>query len=422
MTAEIISVGTELLLGDILNTNARFLSRELAALGIDVFFQSVVGDNPERLAEVARLSKSRSDILVFTGGLGPTNDDLTKETVANVFGDTLIHSDNELARIESYFSALSSRKMPVNNYKQAMLPTNGQAIPNANGTAPGAIFTDNGKYAVLLPGPPSECVPMFLNAVRPWLLSLSHSALYSINLRTCGVGESHLEEMVADFTSRQNPSVALYAKTGEVVIRVTAKAENEAIAREECTVCCGKLREKLGNLIYGTGDDGIEHALVRLLKEHGEKISTAESCTGGLLSARITNVPGASEVFEYGVCTYANIIKENVLNVRHDTLTAYGAVSAEVACEMACGAQREGAADYGIGITGLAGPGGGTAEKPVGLVYIALANKNNVYVHRMQLLNRSRDIVRENAVQRALNMARLLVSGLDIPDCICKKR
>ena len=425
MKAEIICVGTELLLGDIVNTNAQFLSRELAALGIDVYYQSVVGDNAARLAEVAALGKARSDLLVFTGGLGPTDDDLTKETIAAVFGDTLVCCDATLARIESFFTGLSGGKgaaMPENNYKQALLPQKGRAIPNANGTAPGAIFIDDGKYAVLLPGPPRECVPMFQSEVRDWLQSLSNAALYSINLRACGVGESRLEEMIAPFLAGQNPTVALYAKTGEVVIRVTAKAATREEAKNLCTACCGEVYRVLGGIIYDVGENGIEHSVVRLLKEQNATIATAESCTGGIISARSTAVPGASEVFRYGACTYANEVKAAVLHVQEDTLRQYGAVSAQTAAEMAQGVQIAAGSTYGLAVTGIAGPGGGTAEKPVGLVYIAICDSKTVYVQQMLLLGRARQTVRDNAAQCALNMARRLASGLDLPDCTQMKR
>ena len=311
MEAEIIAVGTELLLGDILNTNAQFLSRELAALGITVHFQTVVGDNPARLESVVRQARGRSDLLVFSGGLGPTEDDLTKQTVARAFGDTLRFDEAELEKIRAFFTAWG-RTMPENNKKQAMVPTHGRKIPNANGTAPGMIFEDQaapGKYAVLLPGPPKELQPMFLNSVKPWLAAMSDSVLHSVTLRVTGVGESHLESRIGHLLENANPTAAVYAKTAEVVIRITAKAASEDEARRVCLDYAKHFYDILGDCVYAMDADSLEEVVVKELAARGLTVATAESCTGGMLSQRITAVPGASGVFAYGACTYANDIK-----------------------------------------------------------------------------------------------------------------
>ena len=410
MEAEIIAVGTELLLGDILNTNAQFLSRELAALGITVHFQTVVGDNPARLESVVRQARGRSDLLVFSGGLGPTEDDLTKQTVARAFGDTLRFDEAELEKIRAFFTAWG-RTMPENNKKQAMVPTHGRKIPNANGTAPGMIFEDQaapGKYAVLLPGPPKELQPMFLNSVKPWLAAMSDSVLHSVTLRVTGVGESHLESRIGHLLENANPTAAVYAKTAEVVIRITAKAASEDEARRVCLDYAKHFYDILGDCVYAMDADSLEEVVVKELAARGLTVATAESCTGGMLSQRITAVPGASGVFAYGACTYANDIKEKMLGVRHETLEAYGAVSPETAAEMARGVRKAAGADFGVGITGIAGPGGGTPEKPVGLVYLAACSADTVYVQKLVITGRTREVVRLSSTQHALEMVRRL--------------
>lgn len=419
MEAEIIAVGTELLLGDILNTNAQFLSRELAGLGISVHFQTVVGDNPARLESVVRLARSRSDLLIFSGGLGPTEDDLTKETVARAFGDALRFDAEELEKIRAFFAA-SGRTMPENNKKQAMVPVHGRKIPNANGTAPGMLFEDTqspGKYAVLLPGPPKELQPMFLDGVKPWLAAMSDCVLHSVTLRVTGIGESHLESRIGDLLRGANPTAAVYAKTSEVVLRITARAENDAAAQRMCMEYARHFYDRLGDCVYAMDKESLEQVVVETLAARGLTVATAESCTGGLLSQRITSVPGASEVFAYGACTYANGIKQKMLGVKGETLAEYGAVSPETAAEMARGVRAAAGADFGVGITGIAGPGGGTPEKPVGLVYVAACGEDATYVQRLCITGRTREVVRISATQRALEMVRRLALGLPQPGC-----
>ena len=414
MEAEIIAVGTELLLGDILNTNAQYLSRALASLGINVHFQSVVGDNPARLRSVVELALSRSDLLVFSGGLGPTDDDLTKQTVAQAFGDTLRFDAEECAKIEAFFTAWG-RTMPENNKKQAMVPTRGRKLPNANGTAPGMLFEADGKYAVLLPGPPKELVPMFEQQVKPWLASLSDSVLYSTTLRVVGIGESHLETKVAPLLQCQNPTAALYAKTAEVVVRITAKAQTQAAAKAMCDESAGEFYDLLGDAVYGRDLENLETAVVQALAQNGKTVALAESCTGGLLGARLTSVSGASAVLGFGMVTYSNEAKQKLLGVQAETLAQYGAVSGETAAEMAAGARRTAGADFGVSLTGIAGPTGGTPQKPVGTVYIAVADAAAVWVQKLVVTGRTRDTVRGNATQTALEMLRRLALGLPQP-------
>ena len=415
MTAEIISVGTELLLGNILNTNAQYLSRELAELGITVQRESTIGDNQGRLADFVNEAKNRCDLLVFTGGLGPTADDLTKETVAACYGDTLVFDESEWEKITGYF-ARSGRVTTPNNRKQAMVPVKGHKIINHHGTAPGAWFEQEGRCAVLMPGVPSEMKAMWNESVRPLLMKRQNCTLHSVTLRVLG-GESNLEYQVRDLLENANPTAAVYAKTAEVVIRITAKAASEDEARRMCSDYAKHFYDILGDCVYAMDADSLEEVVVKELAARGLTVATAESCTGGMLSQRITAVPGASEVFAYGACTYANDIKEKMLGVRHETLEAYGAVSPETAAEMARGVREAAGADLGVGVTGIAGPGGGTPEKPVGLVYLAACNADTVYVQKLVITGRTREVVRLSSTQHALEMVRRLALGLPQPAC-----
>lgn len=412
MNAEIISVGTELLLGDIVNTNAAFLAKELASLGYGVYYQTVVGDNPTRLAAVVKQAKNRSDLLVLTGGLGPTDDDLTKQTVAEVFGDTLEIDQEELAKIEGWF-AKRGAVMTENNKKQALVPRNGYKLPNENGTAPGIVFVKKECKAFLLPGPPNEMVPMFLQQVKPILEEKQNQTIHSITLHIVGIGESALETQIKELLQSENPTAALYAKTGEVHLRITARADTQKEALEMCEEKAKVFRKELKNYIYSENDDNLETTVVKILEQQRQTVATAESCTGGLLSQRITSVPGASNVFGFGVCTYSNQMKQRILGVKEETLEEFGAVSGQVAEQMANGALSFANAAFGVGITGLAGPGGETQMKPVGLVYIAVCSKQKTVVKKIILANRARQTVREMAVQTALNMLRQII--LEIP-------
>ena len=372
MTAEIICVGTELLLGDILNTNAQFLSRELAELGISVMHQHVIGDNPARLKELVLQAKSRSDLLVFSGGLGPTEDDLTKETVAEAFGDTLAFDEGEWKKIIDFFARTNRRPTP-NNRKQAMCPTVGHKLINDHGTAPGAWFEDaDGHCAALMPGVPREMKAMWAEQVRPMLLKRQNCTIHSRTLRVLG-GESAIASKVAPLFEAANPTAAIYCKTGECEIRVTAREATEQAAEAACNARIAEFKEILGAAAYDVDVPALEYTVVRALREHHLHAATAESCTGGNIAARFTAMPGASAYFLCGVVSYSNASKHDILGVDPEVIARHGAVSEEVARRMAEGARRISGADYAIATTGIAGPAGGSAEKPVGTVWIAVA-------------------------------------------------
>ena len=414
MTAEIISVGTELLLGNILNTNAQYLSRELAALGITVQRESTIGDNHGRLAEFVNEAKARCDLLVFTGGLGPTADDLTKETVAACFGDTLELDEAEWAGIQEYF-ARSGRETTPNNRKQAMVPVHGKKIVNHHGTAPGAWFEQDGRCAVLMPGVPSEMKAMWTESIRPMLLERQNCTLHSITLRVLG-GESSIASKVSPLFASENPTAAIYCKTGESEIRVTARAATEAEAETACDARIAEFRKILGPNAYDVDVPGLEYTVVHLLQQKGLHAATAESCTGGLVAEKITNVPGSSEVFGYGFVTYAEAAKAKLLGVAPTLIEQYNVVSGPVAVAMAYGALQASGADLAVGITGIAGPGGALPGKPVGTVYLAGADARSgkAWLMRLELGGYAeRSIIRTRAALYALDLLRRM--ALDIP-------
>ena len=413
MTAEIIAVGTELLLGDILNTNAQYLSRELADLGITVLHQHVIGDNAGRLSQLVEEARSRSDLLVFSGGLGPTADDLTKETVAACYGDTLRFDAEEMEKIEDFYCR-TGRKMPENNRKQAMVPVKGRKIPNHHGTAPGVWFEDEGgRCAVLMPGPPHELKAMWREGVRPLLAERTGGTLHSITLHVIG-GESTLEAKGGKLFANENPTAAIYAKTGECHIRITARAKDVETAEVMCHQYAENFYALYGDAVYDEDVPGLEYTVVRLLAQKGWTAATAESCTGGLVAERMTRVPSSSGVFRFGFVTYANEAKEKLLGVSHEVLEAKGAVSPEVAAQMALGALKNGEADVAVALTGIAGPDGGTEEKPVGLVWVGAATKDGVWVKKLTLGSRDRESIRQRASQYALDLVRRLTAGLPL--------
>ena len=409
MTAEIISVGTELLLGNILNTNAQYLSRELADLGITVQRESTIGDNHGRLADFVNEAKQRCDLLVFTGGLGPTADDLTKETVAACFGDTLAFDESEWEKITSFF-ARSHRETTPNNRKQAMVPTVGHKIINNHGTAPGAWFEQDGHCAVLMPGVPHEMKAMWEESVRPLLLARQNCTLHSITLRVLG-GESNLEYKVKDLLENANPTAAIYCKTGECEIRITARASSEEEGEKMCRAYATKFYDLLGDAVYDEDVAGLEETLVHTLKQQGLSLSTAESCTGGLIAQRITSVSGASEVFGYGFVTYWAEAKSKLVGVQPDVIERYNVVSAPVAAQMALGAAKASGSDIAVSVTGLAGPGGGDEVRPVGTVYLGAARGETVYVQKLFVSRPDRALVRARAAQAALALALRLAQG-----------
>ena len=409
MTAEIISVGTELLLGSILNTNAQYLSRELADLGITVQRQSTVGDNHERLAEWVNSAKSRCDLLVFTGGLGPTADDLTKETVAACYGDTLTFDPSEWEKITRYFAGLGRQTTP-NNRKQAMVPVKGKKILNNHGTAPGAWFEQDGKCAVLMPGVPHEMKAMWTGQVRPMLLERQQCTLHSLTLRVLG-GESDIEYRVRPLLENANPTAAIYCKTGECEIRITARAASDEDGAEKCRAYARKFYNLLGDAVYDENVAGLEETVVRTLREKGLTISTAESCTGGLIAQRLTSVSGSSEVFGYGFVTYWAEAKAKLVGVDPAAIEQYNVVSAPVAAQMAAGALEASGADIALSVTGIAGPTGGDEVRPVGTVYLGAARGETVYLKKIRVSRPERAIVRARAAQAALELGLRLAQG-----------
>ena len=406
MKAEIIAVGTEILLGDILNTNAQYLSKELAQLGIEVYFQTVVGDNPQRLKDTLYQAFSRADLIITTGGLGPTEDDLTKETAAAYFGEELVLDARALGRIQKYFDR-TGRVMTENNRKQAMVPKeHGIVLYNDNGTAPGIIIEKNNKIIVMLPGPPKETVPMFENQVKPYLQTKQEYTFVSEILRVASVGESAMETLVKDIIDAQtNPTIAPYAKFGESILRITAKAKTEAEAKTLIVPIKAALRERLGSAVYAEGETNMQTVVAQLLLSKHLTIAVAESCTGGLLTSALVEYPGISEVLLEGCVTYSNQAKMQRLGVQAQTLETYTAVSAQTAAEMAEGIAKTSGADIGISTTGIAGPDGGTTEKPVGLVYIGLSIKGKTTVTEYHYIGK-RNQIRERATMYALDLLR----------------
>ena len=409
MTAEIISVGTELLLGNILNTNAQYLSRELADLGITVQRESTIGDNQGRLADFVNEAKARCDLLVFTGGLGPTADDLTKETVAACYGDTLAFDEEEWAKITRYF-ARSGRETTPNNRKQAMVPVHGRKIVNHHGTAPGAWFEQDGRCAVLMPGVPSEMKAMWTESIRPLLLERQNCTLHSITLRVLG-GESNLEYQVRDLLDHANPTAAIYCKTGECEVRITARAASDEDGEKMCRAYARKFYDLLGDAVYDEDVAGLEETVVHTLQANGLTIATAESCTGGMIAQRLTSVSGASEVFGYGFVTYWEQAKAKLVGVDPDVIARYNVVSAPVAAQMALGAAKASGSDIAVSVTGVAGPTGGDAVRPVGTVYLGAARSETVYVKKLFVSRPDRALVRARAAQAALELVLRLAQG-----------
>lgn len=407
---EIISVGTEILLGDILNTDAQYLSIELARLGISVIHQSTVGDNRERLLAQLDEAAKRSDIIILSGGLGPTPDDLTKEVCCEFFDKEMYLHEPTVEKIKSYFSS-KGMEMAQSNLKQAMLPKDCVIFPNDNGTAPGMAIEKDGVHILVLPGPPRELKPMFKNCALPYLRQFSDRIIVSHNIRTFGIGESAMAEKVNDLFDSENPTVAPYAKDGEALLRVTAMAENEADAEKLCEPVINEIKVRLDGYVYGIDYTGIEQIVVKMLRENKLKVATAESCTGGLVAKRITDVPGASEVFDCGIISYANEIKQSVLGVSENDLEKYGAVSEPVARQMAQGALKISGADIAVSVTGIAGPDSDSTNKPVGLVYIGLADKDNTWVKEIRTSRKDRSYNRFVSASNALNMIRLYIDN-----------
>ncbi len=411
MNAEILAVGTELLMGQIANTNAQYLSRRLADLGIRVLYHSVVGDNPQRLSDSLALALSRTDIVVMTGGLGPTKDDLTKETVAAAFRMELVRDEAVYAQISSFFQKIG-REMVESNAKQAYLPVGSSIIPNRNGTAPGCLIERDGKTVILFPGPPKEMIPMFEETVFPWFEKKTGQVLASRMLRVFGIGESSMEARILDIIDRQtNPTIAPYVGDGDVVVRVTASARTKAEAELLLEPAVEEIRERLGSYLFATHGEAMEEIVGKLLLERNLTVSAAESCTGGLLAAKLVNVSGISAVFARSYVVYADAAKIQELGVSPDTLAAHGAVSAETAKEMSEGLMRKTGCGVAVAVTGIAGPDGGTPEKPVGLVHVAVTTAEGTRSREFRL-NGNRERIRTMTALHALDMVRRILLGL----------
>ena len=412
MKAEIITVGTEILLGDILNTNCRYLSRELAAMGIEMYYQITVGDNEERLLKTLEESLNRSDIVICTGGLGPTEDDITKEVCAKYFGYELeLHKPSLDAMIERFKHM--NRVPTKNNEKQAYFPKEAYILKNDNGTAPGCIMEKEGKMIVVLPGPPREMESMFENYVKPYLSKLTDDVIESEVLRIIGVGESKVENDILDIIDSQtNPTIATYAKGYECTLRITAKAKSVEEAKELIKPMSDEMKRRFGQSLYATGETSIEEVVSKMLVENNLKIAVAESCTGGMVSASLINYPGISSVFMEGCVTYSNEAKMKSLGVKKETLDVYGAVSDKCAKEMASGVAARYNTNIGIATTGIAGPGGGTDEKPVGLVYFGIYINGKV-ITKKYVFNGDRQGIRERATRTILNDLRLELLNME---------
>lgn len=410
MIAEILSVGTELLMGQIANTDAQYISRRLAELGIAIYRHTTVGDNPARVKEALGEALSRSDIVITTGGLGPTEDDLTKEMVAEYFGLPMQLHQPSLDAIEAFMNRVG-HPMTENNRKQAYFPVGSTVLENAVGTAPGCVVEANGKAVAVLPGPPHELKDMFEKQLAPILARLSGAHIESSFLRVFGIGESRLETLLKDLFHSDNPTLALYCAPGEVQARVTALAPTRDAARALIAPIEEEIRRRLGDHVYGEGaDNTIERAAYELLKAHGETVTFAESCTGGLLAARLVGIPGASDVLGESYVTYSDAAKARLLGVDPQTLAAHTAVSAEVARQMAEGARKASGADWAVSTTGYAGPDGGADGTPVGTVYIAVSGRDATVVRACRFRGQ-RAYIRTLAASWGFNMLRLALQG-----------
>lgn len=403
MNCEIIAVGTEILLGEIVNTDAQMISQGLCELGINTYFQTVCGDNAQRLRSALEIAKSRADIIITTGGLGPTADDLTKETIAAVFGRELVLHEGSMERLRENFKG---REMTQNNIKQAYLPQGCDVLENDWGTAPGCAFKSENTHVLMLPGPPSECEPMFKLRAVPYLKAMQGGAIESSYIKIFGMGESAMEAALAEkMNAWKNPTAAPYAKEGECLVRVTARAETVQSAREMLAPAVAELCADLGDVVYGVDVESLEQVVVEQLISKKLTLATAESCTGGMIGARLTNVAGASQCYLGGIISYTNGVKRDILNVEEGTLAEFGAVSAQTAKEMAAGAKSATGADFALSVTGVAGPDA-SEGKPVGTIFIGLATCDGVYAFKMKRTGKSRTRNRRMAAMAALDILR----------------
>ena len=414
--AELIAVGTELLLGNIANTDAQMLSEGLSALGIDVYYHTVVGDNPQRLREALEIARKRANIIITTGGLGPTYDDLTKQTICETFGLPLEFHEDIWQEIVSYFQRrMKGGQITENNRQQAMLPAGCTVFDNPVGTAPGCAFEKDGVRVLMLPGPPYECRYMFTHRAVPYLRALTHEKIFSHELRIFGMGESQVEAVLHEMMVKgANPTLAPYAKTGEVLLRATAKAPTQEEAEEMLRPMVERVKATLGDIVYGEDVASLEEAVLAILKEQGKTVSFAESCTGGLLAKRLTDLPGASQVFRGGVVSYTNAVKAAALGVDEALLAEYGAVSEPVAKAMAEGCRRLCGSDLAVSVTGVAGPDPDDRGNPVGTVFLGLSTGAETICRQVDLSRgRSRGHIRHIAASHAFDLLRRAL--LDLP-------
>lgn len=415
MNAEIITTGTELLLGHVINTDAAIIARELAAQGINLFFIHTVGDNAERIEKTLTDALSRSDLILISGGLGPTPDDLTCEVVAKTLGKKLYTDENSLKKLEKYFQG---RPISANQIKQAQFPEGSIILNNAHGTAPGCIVEWAGKTIIMLPGPPSELAPMLENEVRPWLARKNCGVIVTHIIRTFGIGEGDAAVKIDSILNSANPTIAPYAADGEMFVKITARADNDLNAEKLLKPVINEVENLLEDYCYGRDSDTLASKVVSLLKERRLMLASAESCTGGWLAQQITSCAGSSAVFQLGIVSYANSAKEKILSIPNNILEKYGAVSFETAEYMAKGIHNLSGSNLGISITGIAGPDGGSMEKPLGLVYFCLYDGKQSIMTKMEPrpIWPGRDKIRLKAVKTALDMIRRYLTVLPIPD------
>lgn len=406
MNAEIICIGTELLLGHIVNTNASFIASRLAEIGIDHYFQTTVGDNPKRLFDTIKSALDRSDIVITTGGLGPTVDDITTQVIAEVFGKELVMEKGVLKDINVFFGKIG-RKVPKGTLRQAFIPEGAKWLRNPYGTAPGLIIKEGAKTLIALPGPPREMEPMMTDHIIPYLKKISDGwTIKSRSIRLIGLAEAAVNEKVKDLLAMSGAvTVGIYAKQREVELKVMTKQKNEKLADIAISGIEQIIKKRLKDYIYGTDNETLEEIAGKLLLKKKRTVAVAESCTGGLISSLLTNIPGSSGYFREGLIAYSNEVKIRDLGIPLENIKKYGAVSPQVAAKMANGIRKKASADIGIGVTGIAGPGGGTKTKPVGLVYIALASKNRIICEQFNFAG-SRLEIKSQAARSALDLLR----------------
>ncbi|HJQ28362.1 MAG TPA: competence/damage-inducible protein A, partial [Rubrobacter sp.] len=403
-----MTIGTEMLLGDLVDTNTAWISQRLARLGVGIYRHTTVGDNPERIVVALREAASRSDLVITTGGLGPTSDDLTNACLATLTGREMVEYPEAREHVDRMFAKFG-REPTENNYKQALFPKGTELIPNPVGTAMGALVEWGGTLFATLPGVPSEMKTMFEATLEPLIRDRSDGSIVSKTLHFAGIGESALAEKVQEFLDATDPTVAPLAGQGKVRLRITTRAATETEAQEKIAPVEQEVLARLSDYYFGEDDETLEGAVGRLLRERGATLAVAESCTGGLLAKRLTDMPGSSAYFIEGLVTYSNESKERLLGVPQDLIVQHGAVSEPVARAMAEGARTVSGADYGLSVTGIAGPDGGTEEKPVGLVFVGISEQEGTFAEKLDLTAwaRSRDSIRERSANRAFDLLRL---------------